>query len=360
MLTGSGRSARTVTTKVRYPDFSIRSRSQTLAVGTDESERIAELACSLLDRALADRPGALRLVGVTVSNLEHGGTAPAGGRVSRETWDGVDLWVADALIGDDDALDDALRASDEAGLPQIAVSPLQGKMLYLMARMVRARSILEIGTLGGYSTIWLARALPEDGRLVSLEADERYAEVALRNVARAGLADRVDIRVGPALETLADVDAPLDFVFIDADKKSTPEYFSRALELTRMGGVIVGDNVVRGGALLDENGRRGHAGHAALRRAHGRGAARRGDGHPDRRDSRATTALRSRESGSGVGRDRGSRDAGARGSTRGRGAACAGTASPCGSWRGSGRSRRRTRPTRSAPRCSRPRRRFPA
>jgi predicted O-methyltransferase YrrM len=102
--------------------------------------------------------------------------------------------------------------------------------------------------------------LPEDGRLISLEADEGYAEVALRNVARAGLADRVDIRVGPAIETIADVDAPLDFVFIDADKKSTPEYFSRALELTRMGGVIVGDNVVRGGALLDENGDEGTQG----------------------------------------------------------------------------------------------------
>ena len=180
--------------------------------------------------------------------------------MSRETWDGVDLWIGDSLIGADDALDDAQRASDQAGLPQIAVSPLQGKMLYLLARMVRARSILEIGTLGGYSTIWLARALPEDGRLVSLEVDERYAEVALRNVANAGLADRVDIRVGPALETLADVEAPLDLVFIDADKKSTPEYFARALDLTRMGGLIVGDNVVRGGALLEEDGDEGTQG----------------------------------------------------------------------------------------------------
>ncbi len=119
--------------------------------------------------------------------------------MSRETWDDVDLWVGDALIGDDDTLDDALRASDEAGLPQIAVSPLQGKMLYLLARIARARSILEIGTLGGYSTIWLARALPEDGRLVSLEVDERYAEVALRNVARGrARPSRVDIRVGPS------------------------------------------------------------------------------------------------------------------------------------------------------------------
>jgi predicted O-methyltransferase YrrM len=174
--------------------------------------------------------------------------------MSRETWDGVDRYAARALIGDDADLEAVLQSSDAAGLPQIAVSPLQGKLLFLLARMIGARSILEIGTLGGYSTIWLARALPPDGRLVSLEAEPGYAEVARENVARAGFADVVDIRVGLALETLPGVEGPLDFAFIDADKKTTPEYFAAALELTRRGGVIIGDNVVRDGALLDQDG----------------------------------------------------------------------------------------------------------
>ncbi len=168
-----------------------------------------------------------------------------------EPWDAVDEWLAERLAGPDRALDAALAASDEAGLPAIAVSPLQGKFLHLLARMVGARSILEIGTLGGYSTIWLARALPPDGRLVSLEADPGYAEVARANVERAGVGGLVDIRVGPALETLPGVEGPVDLTFIDADKRTTPEYFRHALELSRPGSVIVGDNVVRGGSLLD-------------------------------------------------------------------------------------------------------------
>jgi predicted O-methyltransferase YrrM len=171
--------------------------------------------------------------------------------VNEPRWEAVDQYLADALIGDDPALDAALAASDEAGLPAIAVSPPQGKLLHLLARMQDARAILEIGTLGGYSTIWLARALPADGRLVSLEFEARFAEVARANVARAGLDAIVDIRVGPALETLADVEGPFDLVFIDADKQTTPAYFEAALERSRPGGLIIGDNVVRGGSILD-------------------------------------------------------------------------------------------------------------
>ncbi len=171
--------------------------------------------------------------------------------MNERRWEAVDQYLADALIGDDPALDAALAASDEAGLPAIAVSPLQGKLLHLLARMQDARAILEIGTLGGYSTIWLARALPADGRLVSLEFEPRYAEVARANVARAGLDAIVDIRVGPALETLPDVEGPFDLVFIDADKQTTPAYFEAALERSRPGGLIIGDNVVRGGSILD-------------------------------------------------------------------------------------------------------------
>jgi predicted O-methyltransferase YrrM len=165
-------------------------------------------------------------------------------------WETVDAWLAERLVGEDAALDAALAASAEAGLPDIAVSPLQGKLLGLLARMVGARSILEIGTLGGYSTIFLARALPPDGRLVSLELNPDYARVARENVERAGVGELVDIRVGPALGTLPDVEGPFDLTFIDADKAGTPAYFAAALARSRPGSVIVGDNVVRGGSLL--------------------------------------------------------------------------------------------------------------
>ena len=175
--------------------------------------------------------------------------------MSRELWTAVDRYVGEQLIGSDPALDAALRASAEAGLPPIAVSPSQGKLLYLLARALGTRAVLELGTLGGYSTIWLGRALPPDGRLVTLEAEAEYAEVARANIARAGLGDLVELRLGPALDTLpqlaAEAPQPFDLVFIDADKQSTPEYFRWALELTRPGSVIVTDNVIRAGALID-------------------------------------------------------------------------------------------------------------
>jgi predicted O-methyltransferase YrrM len=175
--------------------------------------------------------------------------------MSRQRWAEVDGYIGDLLVGEDPALDAALQASSEAGLPPIAVSPAQGKLLYLLARMQRASSILEVGTLGGYSTIWLARALADDGRLITLELDPGYAKVAAANVERAGLAGLIDIRVGRAIDSLdalvAEAGAPFDLVFIDADKQSTPEYFQRALELSRPGAVIVTDNVIRDGALID-------------------------------------------------------------------------------------------------------------
>jgi predicted O-methyltransferase YrrM len=190
--------------------------------------------------------------------------------MSEDTWMAVDEYVAEQLIGDDAALDAALAASAEAGLPAIAVSPPQGKLLHLLARSISARSVLEIGTLGGYSTIWLARAVGEDGRVLSLEADARYAEVARANIARAGFADSVEVRVGPALDTLAliaaEQPAPFDLVFIDADKVNTPEYFSWALPRTRSGGLIVADNVVRGGTIGDPQS--GDPGGLAARRLH--------------------------------------------------------------------------------------------
>ena len=176
--------------------------------------------------------------------------------MSEPTWDAVDKYVERRLLGDDAALDDALRASVEAGLPPIAVTPSQGKLLHLLARSIDARRILEIGTLGGYSAIWLARALPRDGSLVTLESDPRNAEVAAANIARAGFEQLVEIRIGPALETLpllaAEPAPPFDFVFIDADKWHTPDYFKWALQLARPGALIVADNVIRDGALVDE------------------------------------------------------------------------------------------------------------
>jgi predicted O-methyltransferase YrrM len=175
--------------------------------------------------------------------------------MAAERWTTVDAWLADRLVGPDDALDAATAANAAAGLPPIDVSPLHGRLLELLARTQGARTILELGTLGGYSTIWLARTLPPDGRLISLETNPDYAEVARANVARAGLGDLVEIRVGPALETLPELAAealgPFDVVFIDADKESTPEYFRWALELTRPGSLIVTDNVVRDGTVAD-------------------------------------------------------------------------------------------------------------
>lgn len=173
----------------------------------------------------------------------------------QELWAAVDQYITSMLVPPDSALDAALADSAAAGLPAINVSPNQGKLLWMLARLVGARNILEIGTLGGYSTIWMARGLRKGGRLITLEYDARHAEVARANISRAGLAETVELQLGPALETLPQLAAegrePFDLVFIDADKQSTPEYFSWALRLTRPGGVIVIDNVVRSGGVLD-------------------------------------------------------------------------------------------------------------
>lgn len=168
-----------------------------------------------------------------------------------ETWHEVDEFVDATLVRPDESLEQARAASDRAGLPPIAVSAAQGKLLHLIARMIGARRVLEIGTLGGYSAIWMARALPAGGQLVSLELDPRHAEIARSNVERAGLASVVEIRVGPALDTLAVIEGdPFDLTFIDADKERIPEYFDRSVHLSRPGAVIVVDNVVRAGALV--------------------------------------------------------------------------------------------------------------
>jgi predicted O-methyltransferase YrrM len=172
-----------------------------------------------------------------------------------QLWDDVDDYFIGQLAPDDEVLAAALRDSEAAGLPQIAVSAAEGKLLHLLAQIQGASRILEIGTLGGYSTIWLARALPADGRLISLEYSPKHAEVATRNLARAGLDKVVEVRVGPALESLAELadeePAPFDLVFIDADKVNNPHYVEWALKLTRPGSLIIVDNVVRGGRVAD-------------------------------------------------------------------------------------------------------------
>jgi predicted O-methyltransferase YrrM len=176
--------------------------------------------------------------------------------MNQDRWSAVDRYITEQLVGPDPAQDATLRANREAGLPAIEVTPNQGKLLHLLARINGARRILEIGALGGFSTIWLARALPPNGRLITLEANPKHAEVARANIERAGLADVVEVRVGKALDTLPRVAAeghgPFDLIFIDADKPNNPAYLEWALKLTRPGGVIVVDNVVRGGALVDD------------------------------------------------------------------------------------------------------------
>jgi predicted O-methyltransferase YrrM len=161
----------------------------------------------------------------------------------QERWDAVDAFIEGTLVRQDDAL--------AAAAGGIAVSPAQGKLLHLLARSIGARRVLELGTLHGYSAIWLARALPDDGEVVTLELEAERAEVARANVDRAGVGARVDIRVGPAAELLDAVDGPFDLVFIDADKQGMPAYFAAVLPLTRVGGLIVGDNTVRDGAVAD-------------------------------------------------------------------------------------------------------------
>lgn len=166
-----------------------------------------------------------------------------------QQWRDVDDYFTDLLIPDDPVLAGALAASSAAGLPAIQVTPTQGRLLNLLARMSGARRILELGTLGGYSTIWLARALPPGGRLVTLEADPAHADVARANLARAGLTDAVELVLGPAEQTLPGLTGPFDLVFIDADKPAYPAYLRACLPLSRPGTVIVADNVVRGGQV---------------------------------------------------------------------------------------------------------------
>ena len=170
-------------------------------------------------------------------------------------WTAVDRYLTDLLVGADPALEATLEANAAAGLPPYDVSPNQGKLLHVLARGQGARRVLEIGTLGGYSTIWLARALPPDGRLITLEVDPGYAEVARANLARAGLSEVAEVRVGPALETLPQIAAggegPFDVIFIDADKANNPQYLAWSLALSRRGSLIVVDNVVRNGAVID-------------------------------------------------------------------------------------------------------------
>lgn len=173
----------------------------------------------------------------------------------QEVWIDVDDYFGAALIRPDAGLEAALEANKAADLPAIDITPLQGRFLELLVRMTGTRRVLELGTLGGYSTIWLARALPKEGRVVTLEVEAKHAEVARKNIARAGLADRIQLRLGPALETLAAMgqerEEPFDFIFIDADKESYPEYLQWSLNLSRPGTLIVADNVVRDGKVID-------------------------------------------------------------------------------------------------------------
>jgi len=190
--------------------------------------------------------------------------------MDAERWTEVDEFVAGSLGLGDEVLEAALRAGVEAGMPEIQVSPPQARMLEILARAVGARTVLEFGTLAAYSTIWLARALPEGGRVVTLEANAKYAEVARANLERAGVAGMVDLRVGPALDALPKLEAegvgPFDLVFIDADKVHTPDYFAWSVEHVRPGGLIVADNVVRSGTLAEADS--GDATIEAQRRLH--------------------------------------------------------------------------------------------
>jgi predicted O-methyltransferase YrrM len=175
--------------------------------------------------------------------------------MNQDLWTSVDRYLTDTLVHPDDALNHAVEANTHAGLPAIDVAPNQGKLLHLLARIQGASRILEVGTLGGYSTIWLARALPPNGRLITLELDPTHATVAAQNIHRAGLSSLVDIRVGSALESLtrlhADKTDPFDLIFLDADKPNNPVYLEWALKLSRPGTLIIGDNVIRDGEILD-------------------------------------------------------------------------------------------------------------
>lgn len=173
----------------------------------------------------------------------------------QPTWTAVDNYFNDVLLMPDPVLEQAIKSSEDADMPQHQVAPNQGQFLQLLVQMMGAKNILEIGTLAGYSTIWLGRAVAPDGRVVTLEANPAYAEIAQQNIALANLTDVVDIRVGKAIDTLPQLQelAPFDFIFIDADKPSNPDYLQWSLTLSRPGTIIVGDNVVRNGAVTDPN-----------------------------------------------------------------------------------------------------------
>jgi caffeoyl-CoA O-methyltransferase len=176
--------------------------------------------------------------------------------MSNSIFEQVDEYIANLLGYEDEALKAATRSLDEAGMPPISVSPNQGKFLQVMAKLVNAKNILELGTLAGYSTIWMARALPEEGHLITIEYDPKHAEVARKNIERAGLASQVDVRVGKALDILPQLQeegaGPFDMIFIDADKPPYAEYFQWAVRLARPGALIVADNVIRDGKVLAE------------------------------------------------------------------------------------------------------------
>lgn len=186
----------------------------------------------------------------------------------QEQWSAVDDYFAQLLVQSDAVLEESLAASKAAGLPAIHVSPTQGKFLMLLAMISRAKRVLEIGTLGGYSTIWLARGLPADGKVVTLEFDPKHAAIARQNFARAGIEQKIDLRLGRALETLPLIEdeagGPFDLIFIDADKISTCDYFQWSLKLSRSGTVIVIDNVVREGEIVNAQSSDGNV--QALRR----------------------------------------------------------------------------------------------
>ncbi len=177
--------------------------------------------------------------------------------MSQELWTAVDHYITETLIPSDPILEDSLRANAAANLPSIDVAPNQGKLLHLLARIQGARRVLEIGTLGGYSTIWLARALPPDGKLITLEVDPKHASVATANIQRAGLSSKVELRLGPALESLSllrsEAPLPFDFIFMDADKQNNAAYLEWSLRLSRPGTVIVCDNVIREGGVIDSD-----------------------------------------------------------------------------------------------------------
>lgn len=199
-------------------------------------------------------PGSTPRNGIISDELQS--AALRGLRVPDPSWSNTDLYLEKCLLHPDPGLEDTLRESRAAGLPPIQVSPLQGKLLHLLVRAIGARRVLEVGTLGGYSAIWIASALPPDGLLTTLEVDARHAQVAQRNFQRAGLGARVDLLVGPALENLPKLHeeraGPFDLVFIDADKPNNPAYFEWALRLARPGALVLVDNVVREGKVLDE------------------------------------------------------------------------------------------------------------